>query len=156
MITVGSVARESAAERFPFLAARYPGRRTAIKEFTHQDPDFVFWIFPDGKLFDARNSHLRNVPRGYDHILQDEPDYGGFLRGRVASRGEDQLIVIYCREEALAAPGAKRTQFLRGIERIPVLLREDALVISDNGDLYGTLADLWGNAPAATDKIQIE
>lgn len=135
MITVGSVTRERAAERFPFLAARYPGRRAAIKEFTHRDPDFVFWIFPDGRLFDARDSHLRNIPRGHEHIVRDEPDYGGFLRGRAATLGEDQLIVVYCRSEALAAPGEKRTQFLRGIERIPVLLREDALVISDNGDI---------------------
>jgi len=143
MITVGSVPRETAAERFPFLAERYPGRRGAIREFTHRDPDFVFWVFPDGRLYNARDSHLRNPPRGHEEIVHDEPDYGGFLRGRVASLGEDQLIVVYCRPEALAAPGDKLTQFLRGIEQIPVALREDALVISDNADLYGTLTDLW-------------
>jgi len=41
MTTLGSVSREEAAERFPFLAARYPGRRVAIKGFTHAAPDFV-------------------------------------------------------------------------------------------------------------------
>ena len=86
MVTVGSVTREAAAERFPFLAHKYPGRRAAIKAFTHRDPDFVFWIHPDGSLHNARDSHLRNTPRGYEWILDDEPDYGGFLRGRESPR----------------------------------------------------------------------
>jgi len=142
MITIGSVSRESAASRFPFLAERYSGRRRAIKEFTHRDPDFVFWIFPDGRLFDARDSHAKNVPRGYEHILEDEPDYGGFLRGRVASLFDDQLVVVYCRPEALAVPGESIIQFLSGIALLPVFLRKDALIISDNGDIYGTVEDV--------------
>ena len=142
MITLGSVSRTEAAERFPFLAEKYKGRRNAIKEFTHRDPDFVFWIYPDGKLHNARDAHAKNVPRGYESILDDEPDYGGFLRGRIASLFDRQLVVIYCREEALAAPGEKLNQFLLGLEQIPVRVRDDALVISDNGDLYGTVTDL--------------
>ncbi|MCW3096417.1 MAG: hypothetical protein JWL77_2035 [Chthonomonadaceae bacterium] len=144
MITVGSVSREATAERFPFLAQKYSGRRRAIKEFTHRDPDFVFWIYPDGRLFDARDSHAKNVPRGYEDIVNDEPDYGGFLRGRVASLFEDQLIVVYCREEALASHGEKLTQFVRGLKQLPLLVRPNALVISDNGDIYGTIADFSG------------
>jgi len=149
MITVGSISRDSAAERFPFLATRCRGRRKAIKEFTHADPDFVFWIFPSGRLYDARDSHLRNTPRGYRHILDDEPDYCGFLRGRVATLPSaeretgGQLIVVYCREEALAESGPKLDQFLRGVEALPIAIREDALVISDNGDIYGMIADLY-------------
>jgi hypothetical protein len=57
MITVGSVTRDVAAKRFTFLAATVSGRRKAIKEFTHRDPDYVFWIYPDGRLHDARRSH---------------------------------------------------------------------------------------------------
>jgi hypothetical protein len=142
MVTVGSVAREDAARVFPFLAENVRGRRAAIKQFTHRDPDFVFWIYPDGHVHDARDSHLRNPPRGFAHIVDDEPDYGGFLRGRVASQGGSQLVVVYCREEALASGGVKLQQFLRGIERLPVPVSDDALVISDNGDLYGTLEDV--------------
>ena len=55
------------------------------------------------------------VPRGHEAIVDDEPDYGGFLRGRVASLGEDQLVVVYCRPEALAAPGEKLAQLLQGL-----------------------------------------
>lgn len=142
MISLGSISRENAALRFDFLAARFPSRRAAIRDFTHRDPDFVFWIFPDGRLFDARNSHLKNPPPGFAHILKDEPDYGGFLRGRVASFLDDQLTVVYCRPLALAQSGPKLTQFLAGIEQLPILLRDDALIISDNGDLYGTFCDL--------------
>jgi hypothetical protein len=142
MLTIGSISRDAATARFPFLAEKFPGRRRAIKEFTHRDPDFVFWIYPDGRLHDARDSHRDNLPRGHEHIADDEPDYDGFLRGRVASLGGDQLIVVYCRAEALAKAGAKVDQFLLGIGRLPVPLQDTALVISDNGDIYGTLADL--------------
>lgn len=143
MISLGSISREDAAIRFPFLAANYRGRRVALREFTHRDPDFVFWIAPDGKLIDARTSHLKNPPKGFEHILNDEPDYGGFLRGRVASLLDDQLIVVYCREEALAKAGKQLTQFLHGVQQLPILVRDDALVVSDNGDIYGTLNDLF-------------
>lgn len=149
MLTVGSVSREAAAARFPFLAASVSGRRNQIKEFTHRDPDFVFWVYPDGRLHDAKRSHRDNVPRGHEAILDDEPDYGGFLRGRVASQGGDQLVVVYCRPEALAAPGHKLSQFLCGLARLPVPLREEALVVSDNADIYGTVADLVQRAQDA-------
>ena len=142
MITVGSVPRAEISALFPFLAERYSGRRNAIKELTHGRPDFVFWIYPDGRLHDARNAHARNCPKGYEHILDDEPDYGGFLRGRIVSARGKQLVVVYCRSEALASPGPKLTQFLLAMREVPVPLADDAVVISDNADLYGTLADL--------------
>jgi hypothetical protein len=142
MLTLGSISRDAATLRFPFLAENFSGRRRAIKAFTHRDPDFVFWIYPDGRLHDARDSHRNNLPRGFEYIADDEPDYGGFLRGRVASQGNEQLIVVYCRPEALAIVGEKLTQFLAGVSQLPIPVRDDALVISDNGDLYGTLADL--------------
>lgn len=151
MLTIGSVSREEAAQMFAFLSPRFRGRRAAIKELTHRDPDFVFWIFPDGRLHDARDAHRTNVPRGYEHIVDDEPDYGGFLRGRVASTDELQLVVVYCRAEALAAPGPSLTQLLTGLRALPVPLADSALVISDNGDIYGTVADLYSRASELTE-----
>ena len=142
MITVGSIPRNELAEVFPFLAERFSGRRNAIKELTHGRPDFVFWVFPDGRLHDARDAHARNVPKGYEFILDDEPDYGGFLRGRIVSSRGKQLVVVYCRPEALAVPGPRLTQFVRAMRAVPVPLAEDAVVVSDNADLYGTLVDL--------------
>lgn len=143
MITVGSVGRDLAAERFDFLAERYRGRRSAIKVFTHRAPEYVFWVFPDGTLFDAKDAHRKNVPRGYEHILDDEPDYGGFLRGRLARSVDGwQLVVVYCRAEALATAGGPVNQLVSGLRQLPVPLEHDALVISDNGDVYGTVEDL--------------
>jgi len=144
MITKGSITREIATQKFDFLAEKVSGRRKMIKEYTHTYPEFVFWIFPDGQLFDAKDAHKKNVPRGYDYILKDEPDYGGFLRGRVARQFEEQLIVIYCRKEALAYEKDKINQFLIGISQLPIPVNEQTLVVSDNGDIYGTLADLSG------------
>ena len=142
MITVGSLKRDDAAALFPFLAEHYPGRRSAIRELTHRDPEFVFWIFPNGRLHDARRSHRDNVPRDFEHILKDEPDYCGFLRGRVVRLGR-QLIVVYCRPQALAAPGPALDQFIRGVEQVPIPIDADALVVSDNADLYGTISDIF-------------
>lgn len=142
MITVGSIPRETAAAEFEFLAERYRGRRSAIREFTHRYPECVFWIYPDGRLHNARTSHAANVPRGFNWIVKDEPDYGGFLRGRVARYAGCQLVVIYCRPEALAAPGAAIQQLLRGLAQLPVAVADDTLIISDNGDLYGIYSDL--------------
>lgn len=142
MITVGSISRERASEIFPFLAEKYRGRRKAIHEFTHLAPDFVFWIYPDGKLHDARDSHGNNPPPGYEYILDDEPEYGGFLRGRVASNCGPQIIVVYCREDALAYDKGKISQFVAGMMQLPIPVQENALVISDNADIYGTLTDL--------------
>lgn len=143
MITTGSVPRDIAANRFPFLAEHVRGRRNAIKTFTHTAPEFVFWVYPDGTLFDAKDAHRDNVPRGYRHILDDEPDYGGFLRGRLARSVDGfQLVVVYCRPEALAAAGHSLSQLLKGLGRLPVPLDHDALVVSDNADLYGTVEDL--------------
>ncbi|MCX4026153.1 hypothetical protein H0A36_21965 [Endozoicomonas sp. SM1973] len=142
MITIGSIEREKAAELFPFLAKKYRGRRKAIKEFTHLSPDYVFWIYPDGELFDAKEAHRKNIPKGYAYILDDEPDYCGFLRGRVASNFGPKLVVVYCREEALAYDPGKMNQFLSGISDIPIPLPDTTLVISDNGDMYGTILDI--------------
>lgn len=142
MITVGSISREEAARRFEFLAPRFPGRRAAIRELTHTYPEFVFWIMPEGGLLDARDAHRKHPPPGHAWILRDEPDYGGFLRGRIARWGDLQLVVIYCRPEALAGPGPQVLQLVRGLAQAPVPVDPSALVISDNGDLYGTVSDL--------------
>ncbi|RYX84547.1 hypothetical protein EON83_09350 [bacterium] len=143
MLSLGSISREDATTRFPFLAPNYRARRSAIRSFTHRDPDFVFWIYPDGKLCNAHTSHLQNPPKGFEHILNDEPNYGGFFRGRVASLLEDQLIVVYCEQDALASAGKKLQQFLLGVQQLPLLIHDDTLIISDNGDIYGTLDDLF-------------
>ena len=142
MLSEGSISRESATSKFPFLAEHFSGRRRAIKEFTHLAPDFVFWIYPDGELHDAKDAHRSNVPSGYEYILRDEPEYGGFLRGRVASNHGEQLVVVYCRQDALIDDSEKIEQFLDGISQLPIPLKGDVLVVSDNADIYGTVSDL--------------
>jgi hypothetical protein len=113
-----------------------------LRDFTHRDPEFVFWIDPTGRILDAKRSHRENPPRGFEHIVDDEPDYGGFLRGRVAREGEHQLVVVYCRPEALIDSGQALAQLLDGLDAAPIPVDEEALVISDNADIYGTIADL--------------
>lgn len=144
MVTVGSIKRNDLLHDFPFLAESFSGRRKAIKDFTHHSPDFVFWIYPDGLLYDAKDAHRKNYPKGYRHILDDFPDYGGFIRGRVASNQGRPIIVVYCREDALLSDRDKIDQLSRGLDQLPIPLTRDTIVISDNGDLYGTLEDVEG------------
>jgi hypothetical protein len=54
----------------------------------------------------------------------------------------NQILVVYCEEQALAKKGDKLKQFISGISCIPVDLLDDTLIISDNGDIYGTYSDL--------------
>ncbi|WP_395752492.1 hypothetical protein [Prosthecobacter sp.] len=143
MLTLGSIPRAHAALTFDFLAEDYRGRRTAIRALTHGTPEYVFWIYPDGRLHDARTSHAAYPPRGYEHIVKDEPDYGGFLRGRVVRHRGSQLIVVYCRSEALATATPALRQLLTGLDQMPIPIDATALIISDNADLYGSLTDLW-------------
>jgi len=142
LITVGSISREKACAVFPFLHEKYRGRRKDIKDFTHTFPEFVFWIYPDGKLYNAKDAHKKNVPRGYEYILNDEPYYGGFLRGRLARQFEEQILVVYCESEVLYNDVKKIEQFLKGISEIPMPIDKNTLVISDNGDIYGSISDV--------------
>ena len=52
------------------------------------------------------------------------------------------MIVVYCRSDALADDRERIAQFARAMEQMPIPLDAKALVISDNGDIYGTLADV--------------
>ncbi len=79
-----------------------------------------------------------------------ESCYGGFLRGRVAQYAGQQFIAVYVPSDALVA-GAALRQFLHGVGQFPVPISTDALVISDNGDLYGTLVDLRQRLEAPVD-----
>lgn len=152
MITTGSITREEATTLFPFLAAHYRGRRKALKEYTHSYPEFVFWIYPNGELFDAKDAHKKNIPKGYDHILKDEPNYGGFLRGRLARQFQEQIIAVYCDSEALYNNSQKMQQFLTGINQLPLPIYEQTLVVSDNGDIYGTIEDIEERLAASFEK----
>jgi len=60
--------------------------------------------------------------------------------------GDHQLIVVYCRPEALAAAGPAVQQLMRGLERLPIPVDDNALVISDNADVYGTVAEMFRRA----------
>jgi hypothetical protein len=60
----------------------------------------------------------------------------------VARLDGHQLIVLYCRSEALAERGPAVKQLLSGIAGMPSPIDDGALVVSDNGDVYGTVADL--------------
>jgi len=69
-------------------------------------------------------------------------EYGGFIRGRFASNLGQPILVVYCRETALIDDKSKIEQLSIGLDQLPVPISRDTVVISDNGDLYGTLEDV--------------
>jgi hypothetical protein len=151
MLTIGSVSREDAAQIFAFLSPRFRGRRAAIKELTHRDPDFVFWIFPDGRLHDARDAHRSNVPRGYEHIVDDEPGYcvlprllattsTDTLRGLVlatdgahdllpAKAGRDQIAPLFEDGQIARRPALLEAR-LEALASEPGLLHDDVTLVA--------------------------
>ncbi len=68
---------------------------------------------------------------------------GGSCGERVARHFEHQLIVVYCRSELLADDANALDQLLTGLSQMPIPIEDDALVVSDNADIYGTVRDLW-------------
>jgi hypothetical protein len=58
----------------------------------------------------------------------------------------NQLIVVYCRSEALAKAGGPVEQLTHGIEQMPIPIEDEALVISDNADIYGNVGDILQRA----------
>ena len=85
-----------------------------------------------------------NVPKGFEHILRDEPNYCGFLRGRVVRLNGRQLIVVYCRSEALAEAGSPVEQFVKEsvltiytfplLDRLPPEKSDGSLTCSDQNE----------------------
>lgn len=60
----------------------------------------------------------------------------------------EQLIAVYCRSEALATATSSLRQLLTVLDQMPMPIDDIALVVSDNGDIYGTVADLWERSAA--------
>ncbi|MGD1841629.1 MAG: hypothetical protein ACFB0B_12140 [Thermonemataceae bacterium] len=142
MITVGSVSREEATQRFYFLERRFTGRKKAIQDFTHAHPEFNFWIDPTGKLWDAREAQRHRINKLPTDLPENVMQESDFLKGHLARQFEDQIIIVHCDQEALIDNQRKLKQLVVGIAQIPVFIHKDALVISDQGDLYGTLEDI--------------
>lgn len=65
-----------------------------IRNITHADPLFIFWISPMGEVLEVHNSHRESPPDGDKTIFNDR-SHKGYLRGRVAEFGDKIYIVIY-------------------------------------------------------------
>ena len=66
----------------------------AIRSITHSKPLLVFWVSPEGKVLDARDSHHDNPP-DKDRSVLSHKSHKGHLRGRAAFIGDVIYIAIY-------------------------------------------------------------
>lgn len=78
---------------------------STIRKITHASPLLVFWLSPDGKLFDAANAHHKNPPHG-DRSVLGSSTHKGYLRGRAAIIDGVLHVVIYGDEK----PGLSKKQ----------------------------------------------
>lgn len=105
---------------------------TRVGETFHIVHDLVLKCALSGSLHTRRGTpgsvKLRESPR--------------LSRGFTLLNYGSQLIVVYCRPEALASDRGKVEQFLDSISQLPIPPAPDALVVSDNADFYGFIADI--------------
>ena len=143
LVTVGSVSREAAAERFDFprgtvLRAPYrdPGAHAHVTRSSSSGPTLTVACMTPGR---ATGGASRRAARGSCVMSRTT----AASRGAAWPGAQDGSSWSCDRlPEALAAPGPPVTQFARGLEQAPVPMGLETLVIGDNGDLYGTYADL--------------
>jgi hypothetical protein len=138
-VTVGSVNREAAGLRYPFLAENHRRAATqlAIQSLATTEPNYFFSIHLDGSVHSLLNlNELRAHSAG---TTADSDD----LLLQVLGMTQGQLIITFLLDEdALAQPGPRLNQFVTGVQNISFPLDQSAFVISDEGDLYGTLGDV--------------
>lgn len=69
-------------------------RYARIRDITHANPLFIFWVSPIGEVLEVNNFHRESPPDGDKAIFNDR-GHKGYLRGRVAEFGDKIYIVIY-------------------------------------------------------------
>jgi hypothetical protein len=139
-VTVGSVLRAAAALKYPLLSEDWDRSQTrrAIQKLSSDEPNYFFAISVDGTI-----RSLLNLNELDDDAIEQSAGEEGVLLLQVLSMMQGQLIIAFIDDEnALVRPGARLTQFVKGMRSISLPLDPSALVISDGGDLYGTLADV--------------
>ena len=104
MITVGSVDREEAAIDFSFLAKNFRGRRKAIKEFNSPFLQTMYFGYIQMVSFSMPETRIRSINQKGSSIYWKMSliIVVFYVVGLPANYGS-QLIVVYCREEALAS-----------------------------------------------------
>jgi hypothetical protein len=141
-LTIGSVQRVEASTWFPFLADNVPQRVADLEAFVEDASETEIAIAKDGTLAEPQEVARASKRPGFAQIVRGEPAAADVMRCIIAQRLGRQLVVVYCRSEALAAAGPALTQLLQGLEQLPIPLDDDALIVSNLGDIYGTFDDV--------------
>lgn len=141
-ITVGSLTRAEVSAKYRFLADEYkPGTtQRAIQQLSTSDPNYFFRIRSDGTIHSLLN--LNELNPAVAHAHGEAIDFDTFMFLQVINMIHGQLIIAYSELEGLAFPSPRLTQFVKAVQQISIPLAETAIVLSDQGDLYGTLADV--------------
>ena len=61
----------------------------------HMAPLMIFWVAPDGRVFEAEGSHHKSPPNGDRGIFC--PGHKGHWRGRAAQISNAIYVVDYCK-----------------------------------------------------------
>lgn len=144
--TTGTVSREEAAKRFHFLdnTCGKDSIMEAIKQLVKSNKTFHVWIGQDSST--EENSETDSI----EESIQLSSTQGGerktkdsdYIYVQIIHALHDQLIVVYFQGELLGFPGSQTLRFVKGMQSIKSPYDYSALVISDQGDLYGTMEEV--------------
>lgn len=144
--TTGTVTREEAAKRFHFLGntCRKDSIMEAIKQLVKSNKSFHVWIEQNGSAEENSETdsieesiHLSSTQSGERKTKDSD-----YIYVQIIHALHDQLIVVYFQSELLGFPGSQTLRFVKGMQSIKSPYDYSALVISDQGDLYGTMEDV--------------
>lgn len=144
-ITVGSLTRKEAAERYPFLANEYTRLQTwrAIQALSSDVANRIFRICPDGTLYTGLD--LISFQRAVSKKI-DPKEFDDCIVLQAISLVHGQLFIVYFQVDALARKSPELEQVVIGLTKLPIYVSENSLVVSDQGDIYGIVADLFERA----------
>jgi hypothetical protein len=127
--------------RYPFLAEhhRRTATQSAVQSLAATELNYFFSIRQDGTI-----QSLLNLNELQAHTVGRSADSDDLLLLQILGMTPGQLIITFLLDvDALAQPGPRLDQFVAGVHNISFFpLERTAFVISDEGDLYGTLSDV--------------
>jgi hypothetical protein len=149
-VTAGSVTREEAARRFHFLV-KDCGKNSvkeAIQQLVKTNKTFHVWIGSDGSAEECSETDAieETIQLSINRDGKEKAKNTEYIYVQIIYALHDQLIVVYFQGELLGFRGSQTVRFVKGMQTIKAPYSDLALVISDEGDLYGTMEDIFERA----------
>lgn len=145
-LTVGSVSRDEAEIAFPFLGLKVTREKTRriVQTLASRGESTYFRIDELGKLAGTSKADDLDELAKLPSIPSSSRD--DVLHVQYTPNVHRDLLIVFGLHEELAGSNHIVKQLLAGISAMEPLVSDSALVISDEGDIFGTVADIRNRA----------